>query len=198
VIGITLTSEQIRNAPVEVRRWIEQEVMTSMGHQAGSDDQSGGGRLAACNEQQVTAILSQIQGVLPAVNVFFEFGRQGAALGQSNVEAFRLLDIAHHTRLQNIRQVIACLDIISEAFGRVCDDPDTAFCGFDREGRCFITQETQMSILNVWKTIVANQELLARVPSPPSHLKDAIASGRPVDSALSNQPIKNDSGANVQ
>lgn len=44
-------------------------------------------------------ILSQIQGVLPAVNVLFEFGRQGAIFGQPNIEAFRLLDIAHHTRL---------------------------------------------------------------------------------------------------
>jgi len=33
MIGITLSSEQIRTAPAEVRRWIEREVMTSLGQQ---------------------------------------------------------------------------------------------------------------------------------------------------------------------
>ena len=96
-----------------------------MGQRTGPEDAGGshGGRLAVCSEEQVTAILSQIQGVLPAVNVFFEFGRPGALITQSNIEAFRLLDISHHTRLQNIPQVIACLDIISQAFARVSDDP---------------------------------------------------------------------------
>ena len=31
MIGITLTSEQIRTAPAEVRRWIERQVATSLG-----------------------------------------------------------------------------------------------------------------------------------------------------------------------
>jgi hypothetical protein len=38
MIPITLTSEQIRNAPTEVRRWIEREVMTSMGAKAVSEN----------------------------------------------------------------------------------------------------------------------------------------------------------------
>ena len=59
--------------------------------------------LATCSEQNVAAILSQIQGVLPAVNVLFEYGRQGAVFGQPNIKAFRLLDIAHHARLMWVR-----------------------------------------------------------------------------------------------
>lgn len=163
MIGITLSSEQIRHAPAEVRRWIEREVMSSMGHDAPRDttDQSCGGRLAACSQEQVMALLSQIRGVLPAVNVFFEFGRQGVLLNRSGIESFRLIDIAHHTRLQNIRQVVACLDLISQAFAQVCSDPDMAFCGFDREGNCFITQETQQNIFKVWQTIIATQQLPA-------------------------------------
>jgi hypothetical protein len=172
MIGITLSSEQIRNAPAEVRRWIEREVTTSMGSKAVPEKagEPRGERLAACGEAEITAILSQIQSVLPAVNVLFEFGRQGALLGQSNVEIFQLLDIAHHTRLQNIGQVISCLDIICEAFDRVRGDPDATFCGFDREGHCFIAQETQQNILKVWRKVIANQELIAadqsaRLPS---------------------------------
>lgn len=163
MIGITLTSEQIHNAPTEVRRWIEREVMTSMGAKAASENagQTRSERLAACSEEEITAILSQIQSVLPAVNVLFEFGRQNAVVGQSNVEIFRLIEIAHHTRLQNIGQVVSCLDIICKAFEQVRSDPDATFCGFDREGHCFIAQETQQNILKVWRKVIANQELIA-------------------------------------
>lgn len=161
MVGITLSSEQIRTAPPDVRRWIEREVMTSLGQQPLSADDAERHRehLAACSEDDVAAILSQIQGVLPAVNVLFEFGRQGAIFGQPNIEAFRLLDIAHHTRLQNVAQVMACLDIINQAFSRVSGDASAKFCGFDREGHCFIALETQQSILRVWRKIVASQQL---------------------------------------
>jgi hypothetical protein len=40
MIGITLTSEQIRTAPTEVRRWIEREVMISLGLSSQSADGS--------------------------------------------------------------------------------------------------------------------------------------------------------------
>lgn len=175
MIGITLSSEQIRSAPAEVRRWIEREVMTSLGqHPLSADgDKPRSEHLAACSERDVAAILSQIQGVLPAVNVFFEFGRQGAIFGQPNIEAFRLLDIAHHTRLADVTQVIACIDIINQAFSRVCGDTTAKFCGFDREGHGFIALETQQNILQLWKKVIASQQLaldgedeLASPPGP--------------------------------
>jgi len=34
MIGIALTSEQIRAAPPEVRRWVEREVMAAFGQQS--------------------------------------------------------------------------------------------------------------------------------------------------------------------
>lgn len=160
MIGITLSSDQIRSAPAEVRRWIEREVMTSLGLPAvPADSRPHGEHLAACSEEQAAAILSQIQGVLPAVNVFFEFGRQGAIFGQPNIEAFRLIDIAHHTRLPDVAQVAACLDLINQAFGRACGDASAKFCGFDREGRCFVAAETQQNILRLWQKVIASQQL---------------------------------------
>lgn len=160
MIGITLSSEQIRTAPAEVRRWIEREVMTSLGLQSTpADSRPNGEHLAACSEEQAAAILSQIQGVLPAVNVFFEFGRQGAIFGQPNIEAFRLIDIAHHTRLPDVAQVVACLDLINRAFSRACGDASAKLCGFDREGRCFIAAETQQNILRLWQKVIASQQL---------------------------------------
>ena len=196
MIGITLTSEQIRNAPADVRRWIEREVMMSLGQQVAPENGSKarGEHLATCTEEEITAILAQIEGVLPAVNVFFEFGRQGAVFDQRGIEAFRLLDIAHHTRLENIGQVIACLDVINQAFGRVCGDPDARFSGLGRDGHCFITLETQKNIQRVWKKIVANQRLLELNQeglSAASEREDERTLNQVVNAVPPNQPALN-------
>jgi hypothetical protein len=162
MIGITLTSDQIRNAPPEVRRWIEREVMTSLGLQPAPVDggQPHGEHLAVCSAEQARAVLAQIQGVLPVVNVFFELGRQGAIFGQPNVEAYRLLDIAHHTRLPDVTQVVACLDIINQAFSNARGDVTAKFCGIDRDGHCFIPMETQQNILRLWQKVIARQQVV--------------------------------------
>ena len=171
MIGITLTSEQIRTAPPDVRRWIEREVMASLGQQSRPADEPRGEHLAVCSAAQAEAVLAQIQGVLPAVNVFFELGRQGAIFGQPNVEAFRLLDIAHHTRLADVTQVVSCLDIINQAFSNACGDATAQFCALDREGHCFIALETQQNILRLWQKVIAKHQLAldedpASVPQP--------------------------------
>ncbi len=159
MIGITLTSDHIRAAPPEVRRWIEREVMASLGQQTPPAVEAHSQHLAVCNAAQAEAVLAQIQGVLPVVNVFFELGRQGAIFGQPNIEAFRLLDIAHHTRLPGVDQVIACLDIINQAFSNACGDVTARFCALDREGHCFIAMETQQNILQLWQKTIARQQL---------------------------------------
>lgn len=192
MIGITLSSDQIRTAPAEVRRWIEREVMTSLGLPAApADSRPHGEHLAACSEQQAAAILAQIQGVLPAVNVFFEFGRQGAIFGQPNIEAFRLIDIAHHTRLPDVAQVGACLDLINQAFARACGDASAKFCGFDREGRCFIAAETQQNILRLWQKVIASQQLAREGQGEPAAVRaptGAVSSTEPETEAA--QPDK--------
>jgi hypothetical protein len=94
---------------------------------------------------------------MPAMNVFFEFGRPGISYGQPPMMAFRLLDILHHTRLQNVGQVIACLDAINEAFAKVRPDASERFCVFDNEGHCFIAPQTQQSILQLWQDLLARQ-----------------------------------------
>ena len=167
MIGITLTSEQIRTAPPEVRRWIEREVMASLGQQSQPATERHSEHLAVCSQAQAEAVLAQIQSVLPVVNVFFELGRQGAIFGQPNIEAFRLLDIVHHTRLPDVNQVVACLDIINQAFSNACGDVTARFCALDREGHCFIALETQQNILRLWQKMIARQQLsLEEDPAP--------------------------------
>ena len=192
MIGITLGAEQIRSAPAEVRQWIEREVMTSLGLRpmTADDSKPHGEHLVACSGEEVAAILAQIRGILPAVNVFFEFGRQGAIFGQPNIVAFRLLDIAHHTRLADMSQVVACIEIINQAFGRVCGDATAKFCGFDREGHCFIALETQQNILRLWQNVIAGQQLGAgggEAPAPAPGLNTANTADAEAQAALRQQ-----------
>lgn len=160
MIGITLTTDQIRNAPPQVRQWIEHEVIASLGlgaeTPAASPPQSAG-HLVACSVEDAAAVLSQIQGALAAVNVFFEFGRPGVSYGQPPVMAFRLIDILNHTRLQNIGQVMTRLEVINQALAQVRRDPSAKFCGFDNEGHCLIAPATQASIAQLWQGVIANQ-----------------------------------------
>jgi len=160
MIGITLTTDQIRTAPTEVRQWIEHQVIASLGlgTQPPVAEQPHAIHLAVCSEDDVAAVLAQIQNFLPAVNVFFEFGRPGISYGQPPVMAFRLLDILHHTRLRDVEQVIACLDVINQAVTAVRSDPSARFCSFDNQGHCLIAPQTQHSIFGLWQNLVAHQQ----------------------------------------
>ncbi|MDF2120151.1 hypothetical protein PY365_31780 [Roseiarcaceae bacterium H3SJ34-1] len=173
MIGITLSSEQVRGAPAEVRQWIEYQVATSLGLQRQPSVEQQRDHLASCGIEEVAAILSQIQGVLPAVNVFFELGRQGVPVAQAPIVAFRLPDIALHARLQNVGQVVSCLNLINEAYGRIRGDASGVFCAADQEGHCLVAAETQQNILRLWRNVVAGQQVavsdppVASAPSAP-------------------------------
>lgn len=160
MIGITLSADQIRNAPREVRQWIEHEVLAGLGLAADAPPAAAApltAHLVPCSTEDAAAVLAQIQGALAAVNVFFEFGRPGIAYGQPPMMGFRLIDILHHTRLSNISQVMACLEVINQALAQARHDPTARFCGFDNEGHCFIPPETQKNIAALWQNVIAKQ-----------------------------------------
>lgn len=168
MIGITLSPEQIRTAPPEVRRWLEQELAVSLGLHAPESPiaQPIAPHLVACTVEEAAQVLSLIQTILPVVNVFFELGREGSNPGIEGVEAFRLADIMQHTRLQTLDQVAASLDAINSAFRRVRGDVNATLYGLDRRGYCFVAQETQRSILRVWREIVAERGPQISVAEP--------------------------------
>jgi len=162
MIGITLSTDQIRSAPPDVRRWIEHQVLSSLGFAAEAPPPQATlpapiAHLVACTADDAAKILAKIESVLPAVNVFFEFGRPGIFLGQPPVMMFRLIDILHHTRLQNIGQVTGCLEAINEALAEARHDPSVRFCGFDNEGHCLIAPESQRAIALLWQSVIARQ-----------------------------------------
>ncbi len=161
MIGITLSSEQIRSAPAEVRQWIEHEIATSLGfHAQAADSQRRIGQLASCSHEELAAMLSLIQGVFPAVNVFFELGRKGMGVAQDRLEAYRISDIQHHTRLQSAEQVLACLNLINDSFHRVRAATSAPFYGTDGD-YCLVATETQRNIRRLWFELIGRDEVAA-------------------------------------
>jgi len=164
MIGITLTSDQIRNAPTEVRQWIEHEVIAGLGLSSDlpattpSSEPPQPAHLAACSLQETSAVLSQIRGMWPAVSVFFEFARPSISFGAPAVMTYRLIDILHHSKLEDIEQVMESLEAINQALTRVRNDASARFCDFDGQGHCFIMPETQASIGELWRSVIATQQ----------------------------------------
>ncbi len=159
--GITLSPEQIRSAPAEVRRWIEHEVATSLGLQGQpAEPQRRIPQLVACSHDELGAVLSLIQGVFPAVNVFFELGRKGTGFAQGRLEAYRISDIQNHSRLRTPEQVISCLNLINEALHRVRGSTGASFYGADGD-YCFVATETQQNIRRLWLELISGGESAA-------------------------------------
>jgi hypothetical protein len=173
MVGITLLPEQIREAPPEVRRWLEQQLVGSWpgAYRAAPSIEPPGQHLVACSLEEARAILSLIHGLLPVVTVFFELGREPAAISAPGLRALRLDDMLRHTRLQGVEQLVACLKIVDEALQRVRGDADVALAALDESGHCVVAEATARSIVELWQEIVASRELAqpSVVPSAVPH-----------------------------
>lgn len=167
MVGLTLSAEQIRSAPQEVRHWLEQEIVRTLGLQPGHDVSSPAAapHLAACNVEDARDILSLVQNMLPVVSVFFELGREAHSIPVRTVRAFRLGDIQRGSRLHAPQQVIECLNILSQALRQVRGDTEAVFYGLDNQGHCLIAESTMRSILLLWHEIVAQHQLQADAPA---------------------------------
>jgi len=165
MLGISLTAEQIRGAPPEVRHWLEQQVAGMFAPVAEEAPHPATPHLALLNPGDAQAVLEQIEDILPVVSVFFELGREHASTLVEGTRVFRLQEILRHTRLESVSQVIECLDVINDALRHVRRDPEAMICAVDREGRCFVAEATSHAILTLWQGIVASRAL--QMPAKP-------------------------------
>ena len=159
MVGISLTAEQIRAAPPEVRHWIEQQVAGLFGPVAEASPQAAPRHLALVTPGEAEALLEQIENILPVVSVFFELGRESAGVPAQGMRVLHVAEILRHTRLQSVSQVIECLDVINDALRQVRHDPEAMICAVDHEGRCFVAEATSHAVLALWRGIVAERAL---------------------------------------
>jgi hypothetical protein len=160
MVGITLSPEQIRTAPPVVRQWLEREIAHSLG--LGPSAEPGppdAPHLAACSPQEAMAIYASIRSMLPVVSVFFEFGREGTAIGDQGLVAFRLADMLRDTRLPDPQHLATCLDVIDRAFRLARGDDHAVLSILDPRGYCIVAEATRRSVLAVWEQEMAVQQL---------------------------------------
>ncbi|WP_154674615.1 hypothetical protein [Mesorhizobium erdmanii] len=151
MVGITLSPEQIRTAPPEVRQWLETEIAHSLGFgPATKPVPPDAPHLVACSPQEAAAIYASIRSMLPVVSVFFEFARKGTTIHDQGLEAFRLSDMLRNTRLPDARHLTACLEVIDRAFRLARNDDHAVLSILDPRGYCIIAEATRQSALAVW------------------------------------------------
>ena len=177
MVDITLSSERIRTAPIEVRRWIENELAESIGMRAPVAMPVHHERLAPCTQDELAQIFDFARGMPPVVNVMLELGRDTGAQLPNNAVVFRLRDIAAHAHLQGVSQVTACLKILNEALQELRNDREILLCAVDEEERGYVTAETQAGIREVWRAFVAAHEQMVAIrpitASPPYAIQAA-------------------------
>ncbi|MDQ0391145.1 hypothetical protein [Labrys monachus] len=158
MVGITLTPEQIRSSPPEVRQWLEREIALSLGLPSAAEAVPQAARhLVACTVDEAGAIYMAIRGMLPVANVFFELGRKGANIGQNGVEAHQAAEMLRYARLQGPDQLAACLQVIDNVVRQLRNDPAAVLCAIDPRGYCIVASQTQQSIANVWMQLLAGR-----------------------------------------
>lgn len=187
--GITLSAEEIRAAPPEVRRWIEQEIGATLGfapHEAGAGGEERAMRaptphLVACSIEEARGILAAIQGLLPVVAVFFELGREPAAATAQGLRAFRLADMLRHTRLQAVEQIAASLEVVNDALRELRGEADVMLGALDGQGYCFVAEATSQNVRRLWHEVVAERDLAMpqAAPAPATTGYQAPAYGSP-------------------
>lgn len=165
MVDITLSSDRIRTAPIEVRRWIENELEESLGMRTPVPLPVHHERLVPCAQNELAQIFDFVRGMPPVLNVLLELGRETGTALPNNAVMFRLRDIAVHAHLQGASQVVACLRILNEALQELRSDSEALFCAVDEEERCYIGTATQAAIREVWRAFVAAHE--QTIPSKP-------------------------------
>jgi len=154
MVDITLSTDRIRTAPLEVRRWIENELAESLGMHTSERLPAHHEQLVTCSTEEVGQIFDFVQGMPPVVNVLLELGRTVGSRLPGNIVMTTVHEIANHAHLQAAPQVLTCLKIINEALQQLKRDDDALLCAVDDEERCYVAAATQAHIQEVWQAVV--------------------------------------------
>jgi hypothetical protein len=158
VTSFTFSAEQVRSAPPEVRRWIENEIAQAIaiiGRPRHDPSQLQGASLAACASEEAMRLFELIKANFVLTQVFFELARETTiAPRMSPLYPLNIADILRHTRLAGGDALADCLSTINQAFRQVRNDPDASLFGFDDQGHVYIHEMTHLSIRRIWEQLV--------------------------------------------
>lgn len=122
------------------------------GQQAGSPQMPA---IAACTADEAVRLFGLLEDDLPTAQVFFEFGREGAAtLPDQPLHVYAIGDIMRHARLTDGRQLLTCLKRINAAFQQLRGVQDLSLFGIDGNGYLYLHETTHRSIHRLWADLL--------------------------------------------
>ncbi len=157
--SFTFSAEQIRSAPPEARRWMENEIAKALGSQAHSEHDPSrmqAGALATTTIDEAAQIFSLISGNFLITQVFFELARETPlAQGIPSLHGLNLGDMQRHVQLGDGRQLAECLNVITHALRKVRNDPTAALFAHDERGHIYIHETTYRNIRMLREQLVS-------------------------------------------
>jgi hypothetical protein len=183
--SFTFSVEQVRSAPPEVRRWMENEIANALGSLARFEHEPPRvetGALAACTMEEAAQIFSLICGNFVVTQVFFELARETLlAHGVPSLHCINLHDMRRHLQLDDNRLLFECLNVINQALQRVRNDPAASLFASDNQGHVYIHEDSYRNIQKL-------REQLLSEHSPSATPKIAEASGF-VPNGFESEPV---------
>ncbi|MBV9373564.1 MAG: hypothetical protein JO320_00615 [Alphaproteobacteria bacterium] len=144
MIGFTISLDQLKSAPPEVRRWIEREAaaaLTALSRPEPDPSHPDSASLAACTPEEAAEVYDLIKGNFLLSQVLFELARETPGnRGGPPLHALSLADMLRHTRLADGDHLVDCFGAITQAFRTVRNDPEASLFGFDQYGQVWIHQ----------------------------------------------------------
>jgi hypothetical protein len=150
MVGYTFSAEEIRAAPLEVRRWIESRIARALGHKEGLNGSPSDieiESLAECSVEEAAQVFRLISHILPAMQVFFELGREShMSQDMLPLHCLNLEEMQRHVQFEDPRLLVECLAVIKQALHRVRNDSQASLFAADNQGRIFIHQTSYEAI----------------------------------------------------
>jgi len=158
VTSFAFTTQDLRSAPIEVRRWligrIESELVALASVVPVAVAPAESPALAACTPEEAFGIFDRIKGDFAATHVFLELGRDQLESGTAApLHAVNIDALLRNTQLDDHR-LVSCLRTINRAFQDVRRDPEAMLFGFDQADHVYVHEATYHSVHNLWQQLL--------------------------------------------
>ncbi len=164
MVGFTFSAKQIKSAPLEVRRWMETEIVKALtGEPAAAGDAPSPesaerlqSALSAGTSTEMEETFRRVSNDSIIARVFFELARDTRFSGNATpFHVVALVDVMRHLQLVEAQQVLTCLDTINQAFQQIRRDPHASLFALDETGHIYLHDLTYHGIRQVWQQLVA-------------------------------------------
>ncbi len=164
MLGLTLSLDQLREAPPAVRRWIRDELFMTIdslsdGERTPVDNQD---HLVPCTPVQAQQILDRIARDHVLAQLFMTLGRSDMGTPMGDFMVLRADDLAARLHLADLPHLFAGIDAINTVARAVIGDGHAVLVGVHGGGYCVLRKEAFAAIGTVWRDIVNAQAAPAK------------------------------------